>query len=318
MLQLSKEKRRELQRLIDANNARHARKHKGVSFATESDRALALFRFFRDLHERLDFDVWPTRLRLRHVKALLQLYEAAGQSASSLQKTASYLRTFSAWIGKPGMISGRLEDYLQDSARGARTYAAQSDGSWEAHGVSADELIDRIREYDPYVGAQLLMQQAFGLRPKEAYMLRPHEADKGTALTVDRGTKGGRAREVPIDTELKRLALTVAKSLVTYPNSHLGRPGLSLKQSQKRFYNVLAKFRVTRKELGVTGYGLRKAYGNDLYETLTGEPSPVRGGPILPKSADHEARRTVAAHFGHSRKSISNAYLGRRVQPKEN
>ena len=93
-------------------------------------------------------------------------------------------------------------------------------------------------------------------------------------------------------------------------SSHLGRRGLSLKQSRKRYYNVLAKFQVTRKGRGITAYGLRKAYGNDLYEQLTGTPSPVRGGKGTTREADDAARLTIAEHFGHARESISSAYLG--------
>jgi integrase len=169
---------------------------------------------------------------------------------------------------------------------------------------------NQIQAYDPYVGLQLLIQNAFGLRPKEAYMLRPHESDKGTHLEVERGTKGGRIRRVPIDTDEKRAVLNQAKALAPDSSSHLGRPGLSLKQSQKRYYNVLAKFHVTRKGRGITAYGLRKAYGNDLYEQLTGIPSPVRGGTDVTREIDDAARLTVAEHYGHARKSVLTAYLG--------
>jgi integrase len=314
---MNKAKRRQLQALIDAHNWRHAKKDKGVSFATQSDRALALFRFFNKLHERLNLCIEPTHLRLKHVKALLRLYESEGQSAASLQKTISYLRTFCRWIGKPGMVSGDLADYLTDAARAARTYAAQTDASWEAHGVAPNTLIDEITAYDLYVGMQLSLQRAFGLRPKEAYMLCPHLSDKATYLEVERGTKGGRVRQIPIDSADKRAVLDRAKALVPDCRQHLGRPGLSLKQNEKRYYNVLAKFGITRKARGITGYGLRKAYGNDLYQALTGVPSPVRGGATTPKSIDDAARLTVAKQYGHARKSISAAYLGPPIkQPK--
>lgn len=316
MPQMNKAKRRQLQALIDAHNWRHAKKDKGVSFATQSDRALALFRFFNHLHEKLKLCIEPAHLRLKHVRALIQLYECDGQSAASLQKTLSYLRTFSRWIGKPGMVIGDLADYLAAPDRAKRTYAAQTDASWEAHGVVPATLIEEISAYDSYVGMQLALQHTFGLRPKEAYMLCPHLSDHLTCLEVERGTKGGRVRQIPIDNPEKRAVLDRAKALVCDRSQHLGRPGLSLKQSEKRYYNVLAKFGVTRKRRGITGYGLRKAYGNDLYQALTGAPSPVRGGGAIPKSVDDAARLTVAKHFGHARKSISVAYLGRANKPK--
>ena len=86
MRYLNKHKRQQLQHLIDAHNWCHARKPKGISFATESDRALAFFRMMRDLHERLNISIEPIGLRRKHARALLRMYESDGQSASSLQK----------------------------------------------------------------------------------------------------------------------------------------------------------------------------------------------------------------------------------------
>ena len=55
---------------------------------------------------------------------------------------------------------------------------------------------------------QLELQRAFGLRMREAALLKVHAADKGAYLAVNWGTKGGRDRVIPIETDYQRDVLT--------------------------------------------------------------------------------------------------------------
>jgi hypothetical protein len=59
----------------------------------------------------------------------------------------------------------------------------------------------------------------------------------------------------------------------------------------------------------VTAHGLRHQHANDRYEELAGETSPVRGGTGNGE-ADRAARLAVAAELGHSRRAVTNCYLG--------
>jgi integrase len=166
------------------------------------------------------------------------------------------------------------------------------------------------------------MALRYGLRVKEAIMCRPHvaEVDGGLQiiaadhfeprLKVERGTKGGRRRTVPIDSDAKRVALEAAKRLARFRDAHLGRPGRTLQQNHRRFYYVLGKFGITKDMLGVTAHGLRHQYANDRYEEYAGTPSPVRSGEPIGREADHQARLRVVEELGHARTTISNAYLG--------
>jgi hypothetical protein len=80
-------------------------------------------------------------------------------------------------------------------------------------------LLAQVKAYDPYVGVQLKVMQAFGLRRKDAVMFSPHLAQvplahlplahvppgEGPArylsfLRIKRGTKGGRLRYTAIRT----------------------------------------------------------------------------------------------------------------------
>ena len=68
---------------------------------------------------------------------------------------------------------------------------------------------------------QLELQRAFGLRMKEAALLKPHVADKENYLAVNWGTKGGRDRVVPIQNDYQRDVLARAKAMLENPNSSM-------------------------------------------------------------------------------------------------
>src|SRR5262249_52597535 len=92
-------------------------------------------------------------------------------------------------------------------------------------------------------------------------------------------------------------------------------PGKSVAQAKRRVYYVAGdKLGIKRTALGVTPHGLRHEYANDLYEAVSGERSPVRGGAILDRAVDMRARKAVTQDLGHSRLSITPAYIGPRAR----
>lgn len=310
-----------LEALLDKHNWAHGTRAKSVSFKTMKERKGFLFRFFRKLRQDPEtrFFIDPRSLRHRHVQHSVHRWIEAGLTVGSIKNYLSHLRVFSGWIGKRGMVLN-IEKYVDAPSLLKRTNVATSDRSWSAHDVDAAEVLARVNAIDRFVGAQLFMIQAFGLRVKEAITCRPHLAvvddrlfladasDLGTNLEVKRGTKGGRVRYVAIDSDLKQQALKHAKETARLNEDSLSDPRLSLKEAYGRFYYVLGKAGLTRAALGVTAHGLRHQYAHDKYEQLTGVPAPVRGGPR--GLDDHEARIAVARDLGHARKQISSAYLG--------
>ena len=135
-------------------------------------------------------------------------------------------------------------------------------------------------------------------------------------LRVERGTKGGRLRFVAIRNDDQRKALELALQFAAHPSSHLGHPGLSLKQSLKRFDNVMQKAGVTRKRLGVTAHGLRHQFAQEFHVELTDVQAPVRGGDVC---ADPETLKAalleIARQLGHNRRRLRNAYRGSPARP---
>lgn len=309
--------RSELQSILHKHNRDHLRKAKVVSHETVEDRAYIMHLSFEQLWTRHKMKVRPRNLGLRHVKTLLNAWASDGLSASTLQKRLSCLRGFANWICKPGMIPKTAE--LLPDHLACRTYVAQYDHSWSAHGVDAGEVIVRVQAWDPYVARQLLAILAFGLRKKEALCLRPRLADQGAFLSVSVGTKGGRDRSIPINQPVQREILDMLKASVGSLDAHLGRPGQTLKQSTNRFEYAMKRFGITKKTTGVTAHGLRHQVLLDVYERITGHKARVRGGQA-PAGLDQLGRHIVAMWAGHERPPISGAYLGGRIddRPRKN
>lgn len=318
-----------LELLLRLNNARHTARDKTVSHKTRQERAQFLRRAFDDLHTACGFKTLPDprNLAQRHVQALVDHWRRGRLAPATVQTYFSFLRGLAGWIGKPGLIR---EPAFYGLA-GARRTDAERDRSWSAQSVDIGALVDRIDRFDLRVGAMLQLIRAFGLRRKEAVMLRPHrcvvpfeatglspeqrEADE--YLWIKAGAKGGRERFIALSTPERIAALAHARQVAGGQDGHMGDPTADLKANLRRFHYVLDKFGVTAKVLGITAHGLRHEALIGHYEALTGTPAPIRGGGRPPPDIERPARAAVAALAGHARVRVADAYLGRpaRRQP---
>lgn len=247
----------------------------------------------------------------RHVAALTRHHESQGLSASSLQKKNTVLRRFGTWIGKPDMTP-RLRDLVTDPSRAVRSYSALESKAWNANGVDPEEIFKRMDLECSVAGLQLRIQHAFGLRPREVVMLKPSTADQGKILFVTDGTKGGRARMVPIDTLRKRELLEQAKEVARRNTRGVlsAKPRLSLSQAVNRYYNLARKVGIGKRKLGVTLHGLRHEFAGELFKHITGVDAPVNGGRLNDPSLVRRAMQITSEQLGHGRKDAAAAYLG--------
>lgn len=334
--------KRELAEIVDRHNERHKDREKIISHATRSARRQGIFRIFVLLHQ-LGFRARPRNFSARHVQALMAYWTAKPTapisrpkeaaiphparpySAAYIQQQLSFLRAYTEWIGKRGLVQ-TAERYVTDKRVVARSYCAQRDLSWAGNGVQPEEAIERVARIDRHVAVQLRMMMAFGLRRKEAVMFAPgvaevpHHALPESAqvglthlafLRIKRGTKGGRLRYTAVRTPEQQKALADAMLLARGPKGHIGRPGLTLKQSLDLFSNVVRQVGLTKSDLGVTPHGLRHQFAGDLFFDIAQVKAPVRGGEIvIDRAAMQDAYRQVAIQLGHNRPQISNAYLG--------
>jgi site-specific recombinase XerD len=298
----------ELQQLIDQNNNIRVN-GKVASFKTQEDRAKYIFKFFTDLRKN-GLAVSPRNIKLRHIEFICHKYEQDNLSAATIQTYITHLRVFCRWIGKNGMIED-IGQYFDNPNSVKRTYAAAHVKTWTDNGVDIGQKLNEVKQDNSYVWIQLIMQQAFGLRRKEALFVRPFLYVKDNSLYVVDGAKGGKSRIIPIETELQKVAVILANQFVGKTSASLMDPKLSLKESLKKYSNTMSKHGLTKKDAGVTGHWLRVEYILDFFETKGLTPL-VKGGQVGQLSKDEETmiRIQAAQRLGHNRISVTTAYSG--------
>jgi integrase len=299
-----------LNAVLKAHNKTAAVGGKAVSFATQDARREILEQGFRELRG-LGFKLPDVcGFKERHMTALGHAWEAKGLSASTIQNRISIFRVFAEWVGKGGMIRGS-ENYVKNPESVERHLITNIDNTWSGQNKTLAEKLELIQEQDKYVAIQMELQRAFGLRMKEAALLKPHMADKENYLAVNWGTKGGRDRVVPIQNNYQRDVLIRAKLFLTNPGDSMTPKDLNFKEWRNHYYYVCRQVGVSRKD-GITSHGLRHERLNEIYREVTGQLSPAKGGAVDSININtHEiARQEIAETAGHSRKSIAGAYIG--------
>ena len=113
---------------------------------------------------------------------------------------------------------------------------------------------------------------------------------------------------MPVTTDAQRELLARVSSAVA-PGMYVGHPGMTAQQAQARFYYVIRKCGISKKDLGVVAHGLRHQRVNDAFEVDAGGPSPVRGAHARGDN-DETARRRAARLLGHNRLQVTSCYLG--------
>lgn len=294
--------------IIRANNSVSSDGAKRVGFGTQQARSETLFTGFKEIRE-LGFKLNSVeQFKERHMTALANHWERRGLSSSTIQNRISHFRTFSGWIGKEGMVRG-AENYVKNPESVERHLVAQTDRTWSGQGVNIEQKISQVTQLNPSAGIQLELQRAFGLRMKEAALMKPHPADRGAYLQVNHGTKGGRDRVVDIENAYQRDVLDRAKAIAGKQGSSTIPENKSYAQ-WRNIYNYTMKKSGITKENGITSHGLRHERLNEVYRAKTGHDATIKGGVVQNPLADKIARQEVAEVAGHSREAIASAYLG--------
>ena len=218
----------------------------------------------------------------KHIEALHSVWtEEGGKHALSparIHNLNCFLRLyFETHLGKRGLVKN-VSEYAPNCKR---IYVAEHDKSWAGNDIDAHALIAKIESDGPLgvmVARQLEICFAFGLRVEEAWLARPvellNQALDREVLRIEHGTKGGRARDVPLTDLMQLDVLMRAASLAKHDKSSMIPFTHTLSQWNSTFYRILRKHGVMRKTtgggLGVTAHGLRHQYAHGLYKKLTG------------------------------------------------
>lgn len=269
-----------------------------------------------------------TELGGAHVLALARRWERDALEEGTIQGYFSILRRFFSLIGKPDMVPEGRELRIWLKANGivagtiGRQYVPTFAKAWKAKKVDPQPVIQAVRDLgEEVVACQMEMMLAWGLRKNEAIEMQPQVADKGDALLVTRGTKGGKTRTVRYFKDPERAAyqqevLERAKKVASsHPKGELSIPGMTRRKAHTHFNWVMTTAGATGARLGVTPHGLRHQFGVDLFKDLSGLPAPVLG--LLQALVYRQNAKLVDAtmleisrQMGHERKKISGAYVG--------
>lgn len=158
------------------------------------------------------------------------------------------------------------------------------------------------------------LARTLGLRSMEASLLNARsalqQAKAYDSIHVIDGTKGGRARTVPVYLDSQHRAIETAAAVQDGDQSMVP-PSQSWSQWRN---GGLRDGREILKQHGMTGYhDLRAAYACDRYAVLAGCLAPVcRQSPLPEDIDDQDARQTISRELGHNRVEIVAAYIGAR------
>lgn len=302
--------------VLKANRDKAAHKEKTVGASTQDKRETVIFGFFGLLFY-LKFKIESIyHLKQKHLIAVFNFLEEQGQSPSTIQNKISIMRVFCEWIGKSGMVLDSSK-YVKDKSSVRRSMVAKDDKSWDGQGIEFLAKLPEVSQKDETVGIVLELSLAFGLRVKEALMLRPAVAHEGDILSVREGTKGGRFRYVPIINAVQVDVLERAKAIADKKTGFFGTRGKTYEQKRRRFYYVLEACGITLREEQITAHGLRHQYMHQRFRDLLGIEPPVKGGDLgmVDKDELHVASQKLMEEAGHTRVTIGAAYYGSRRIP---
>jgi site-specific recombinase XerC len=169
------------------------RRNRDGSYATQVARERILTLIANQLHEMGFRKMTAQSLKPKHVEALVERWKAEELSTGTLKNRMVELRWWTEKAGKQNVVARSNDSYgiadrqLVSSANKARELTPA----------------DVSKVTDPYTRASLKLQAAFGLRREESIKIRPVWSDRGDRLALKASwTKGGRAREIPIRTDL--------------------------------------------------------------------------------------------------------------------
>ncbi|RME80531.1 MAG: hypothetical protein D6771_09405, partial [Zetaproteobacteria bacterium] len=169
--------------------------------------------------------------------------------------------------------------------------------------IEARAAIEAIR--DPIGRAIAQLQYTLGLRIKEASLINAkaalRQAEKTGRITIGQakghvgsGTKGGRARTIPVSREGLH-ALREAARVQPKGSRSMIQPNKTLKSF---VHSTIREVRDTLRAHGFRPHDLRAAYASERYAQLTGRNAPCNGGGRANAPGqgltDKEARQVIA------------------------
>lgn len=214
--------------------------------------------------------------------------------------------------------------------RAVRLAPVQGAGFPERSGICkisravAQEQHERVSEaVTARVSALMGIQRELGLRFEESAKIDAKraliQAEKTGQVRILDGTKGGRARTVPI---IRPEQLEALRTAAVIQGSH--RSMILVDQTYAQFRTEAYK---GIERSGISFHGQRHYYAQQRYQAITGAPCPVAAGRTkseqylhlsrtlgitlqAARNLDRAARMQISNELGHGRIDVVSAYLG--------
>lgn len=279
--------------------------NKDGSFGTAAERQKSLKTAMQSLSDAGYGIRDVNQLKGKHIRYLVEKWKSDPTlSIGTIKNRMSHLRWLAERIGNPRIVKRSNSSYDIDKRKYVDNHINKAKTLSESR---LDALTDAFTRYS------LRLQQEFGLRREESIKFQPKFADRETEIVL-KGSwcKGGRERTIPITTQAQRDLLDEIHEFCRVQGTK------SLIPTHKNYEQQMRTYEYQTAKVGeIKNHGLRHAYAQRRYETLSGLQSPKNGGKTSRKLSESEkqanlkARLQVSSELGHNREEITAVYVGR-------
>lgn len=290
------------------------------SYKTQHNHKQEASRFVDALRsEGMGVSKW-TNITNKHVGLSVSHWKDEGLSVATIKNYLSGVRALCRAYGNDHIAPDNAAFGVHN-----RVYIDNRDKSVSERQY-ANAVADLECSGDPLKGRVAMMlrfQRVVGLRLEESMKFNPWRDDLAGQAHVHVGTKGGRPRWLSLDKDQRELIKAARESgFYKGVTDSIIPTGWTERQWVNYVYKAVAGVGLTKGGNG-TMHGLRHAYAQDRFVTLTGFDPPVKydslpdyhagafgkAGEDFGKLQD-KARAIISEELGHSRMGIVSQYLG--------
>lgn len=199
----------------------------------------------------------------KHIEAYVSSLQERGLSASTQADKMTACRTVATAIGKSNIVREHNRDYCISRTR-INPQSVDRDKTAEIREVLSECAANGDSIAKMMVAAAAL-RDAFGLRAKESLMSTRLVEKNGKVYLVIEGAKGGKERELPLETAGQLHAVQLAAETSIAFGSDTGKiipPRMSLKQAYDAQRNTWKALGGTRAN-GANMHGARHSFARD-------------------------------------------------------
>lgn len=300
-----------------------------ISYGTQKKYTLVAVRLEQFLHEALDIAKPRVRdLNLEAFRSYVEFRLMVGVKERSIRDEVSAINKMMEWnyCFNDIWLSSRDDLSFTDRDHITRLNRAIDNEVF-------NDLAGRLTEETKLI---MHLQRSFALRFKESVLLDAKRALKqakfSSKINILKGTKGGHARSVPIESDQQLALLELAAKGQRGKNCFIPKELSYIRFAQKTYREVSSAAAILKLEgkiqTGTLFHGNRHYYAQRLYLKLTGVECPIvakteHGSAHIQliadslnistkgaKELDKSARQEISERLGHHRIEITNAYLG--------